>query len=266
MRILRLPQQLPALGCLLLLAAAIWWGCNSAPTSTTFPAEYRIDGTAIIDLNVDSTRIVFLAAKNDTVTATATMSLNGTPLQFTVAGYGLDSIFTQITGSAFTYPRGSYLFVFANGGDFVDTFLFTIPDSLTDSVVSPGNRLILGNGSASLDWSVAFDADGYVMAAVKQDSAYAGTGFSTTSGIVGTEGTIPPDAFLSDDGFAPDTGLYNIYVYAYRGRPDSVLTSLLLPVPLPFQSADNIATNQVAGRVGSVIVAKMDTVRVALQN
>ena len=77
-------------------------------------------------------------------------------------------------------------------------------------------------------------------------------------------GTIPPGAFLSSDSLTPDTGLFNIYVYAYYGVPDSALTSALLPSYFPFQGADNIDTEFLKGHFGTVTVAAYDTVRVML--
>ena len=60
----------------------------------------------------------------------------------------------------------------------------------------------------------------------------------------------------------PNPGLYDIYVYAISGAPDSVLASELLPTPIPEQFPDNITQSKFNGWVGSVHVLYRDTVRV----
>ena len=78
-------------------------------------------------------------------------------------------------------------------------------------------------------------------------------------------GTIPSDAFVLTDGINPDTGLYNLYVYAISGSPDSALTSTLLPAPMSQELSNNIAATSISGRFGVVVISRTDTVRVAIQ-
>jgi hypothetical protein len=99
------------------------------------------------------------------------------------------------------------------------------------------------------------------MAAVLADSAYRKYGYSEYLPVIGTSGTLPAEAFSVSPGPNMDTGLYNIYVYAITGVPDSALTASLLPVPLPLQFADNINTGDIFGRIGTIQVTLIDTVR-----
>ena len=101
------------------------------------------------------------------------------------------------------------------------------------------------------------------MATVKADSAYTGDGYSLVA--VGSNRTIPPEAFLRPGSSEPDTGLYYLYVYAVTGTPDSAAASALLPVPFPLDADDNIVTPNIAGTFGTVVVTMKDTIRVVTE-
>jgi hypothetical protein len=146
---------------------------------------------------------------------------------------------------------------------FDETLTVALPADFQITEVVPANHQIEGNGSASVSWTGSARADGYVVAAVKADRAYSGLGYSNYSLTGVTAATIPPDAFLPPDGGgAPDTGLYNLYVYALTGTPDSSLSHLLLPTPLPSQLTDGDLAETVRGTWGTVVLAAKDTVRV----
>jgi hypothetical protein len=150
-------------------------------------------------------------------------------------------------------------------GSIIRSFAQNLPDTFSITSVAPFNRLIQGNGSATIEWGGKSGYTSFAVAVVKSDSAYIGKGWSSYSQTFVTASTIPPDAFLGSDGSTPVPGLYNLYVYGIVGSPDSAIASQLLPVDLPTQLNDNIDQHLFKGHFGVVSIALMDTIRVVQQ-
>ena len=94
------------------------------------------------------------------------------------------------------------------------------------------------------------------------EKAYTGNGFSAYVTESGTSTFVQADAFRANPTQTLDTGWYDIYVYGYTGYPDSVLSSKILPVPLPSILPENINQTKFTGRFGSIFVARKTTVQI----
>jgi hypothetical protein len=197
---------------------------------------------------------------------TATVTFSDSILVYFNAIAGQDSLYTRRAGSDTFFGEGENILALTDSDQLNDSLHVNLPISFMDSVIDPANKLLSGLGPVSLEWDITTFAERFIMAAVLRDSAYTGYGFSTDQGIFDVQGTLPPEAFTLADGINPDTGLYNIYVYALTGYPDSAALSGILPVPLPHQFADTAYTENITGRFGTVRVALLDTLRVAVQN
>ena len=136
-----------------------------------------------------------------------------------------------------------------------------IPDTFSVDAYTPDSLIPNTNGQEmQLSWTASANSDGYIIAVVLEDSAYTGYGYSQYVTSQTTSATIPPDAFrLPPDtaGVAQlDTGWYNIYVYGFSGRPDSLMSWPMLPVRIPSTLSDNVDEGVLTGRIGSVTVTR----------
>jgi hypothetical protein len=263
MKAMSIPRIPLALIGLLALAFGLWLGCNSTPTGGTRFNEYRAEGVLVQDMNVDHAFALVRAWRNDSTFTGGTLHLAGVPMAFFPDYQNVDSAYQALISPAASHAGTEAYFRFADGSRFTDSLLVSIVDtfSITDNI-DPANHQLQGAGQVSLEWTAAANAEGYVVAAVKADEAYTGVGYSAYAATTGTAGTIPPEAFIDTVSFLPDTGLYNVYVYALSGSPDSALSYGFLPVPLPVQIADNIDENDFSGHFGTLSVTLKDTIRV----
>lgn len=248
---------------LLLLAGLT--GCDSASVDNQVVSSYRAEGGLVLDQNIDSTFVSVRFERNDTLLVGAALWYGGDSLRFNYPQICVCNAYSGGTDSVTGYAAATPSLIMKDEDRFEDTLSMTVVDTFSISNFVPANHLIQGNGQVSLEWNVAAHADAYVLAAVKVSEAFTGEGYSLYAPLAATAGTIPPDAFLLEGTNEPDTGLYNIYVYALNGSPDSALVEYKLPVPLPDQLAENISTNNLNGRFGTIMVSLRDTVRVSQQ-
>ena len=251
------------LGPLVTVGALI--GCNSKGTDITPVVEYRVSGALVQEMNVNYAFAAARLWRNDTMLTSATLHVAGVPMAFFPSYQGIDSSYQALISPAASHAGAEAYFKAADASRFKDSVLLAIVDTfhITDNF-SPANHLLQGTGQVSLEWTAAANAQGYVIAAVKASQVYLGVGYSALAATGVNSGTIPPEAFIDPITSLPDTGLYNIYVYAYSGAPDSTLAGKFLPTPLPFQLANNVLYAQLRGRFGTLAVTLRDTVRVVL--
>ncbi len=249
------------------LIMAALTGCNSSSTGTTNVVDYYVVGTLVQEPNVDHAYAVARLWRNDSLLTGGTLHMAGVPMAFFPSYQEIDSAHQALISPAASHAGSSAYFKVADGTRLTDSVALAIVDtlSITDNI-DPANHQLQGAGQVSLEWTGAANAIGYVVAAVKADEAYTGAGYSALAATTGTAGTIPPGAFIDPISSEADTGLYNIYVYAYSGSPDSALASYFLPVPFPIQPVDNIDDNDFSGRAGTISVSLKDTIRVVAGN
>ncbi|MCP4685675.1 MAG: hypothetical protein GY867_09540 [bacterium] len=248
-----------------LLVLTVMPGCDSAGVNTQVASSYRVEGGLVLDLNLDSTFVSVGFERNDTLLVGAAVWYGIDSLRFNDPQVCVCNAYSACTDSVLRYAAASPNLIVKDDDRFQDTLSRVVVDTFSITNLVPGNHLIQGNDQVSLEWGGATNADAYVLAAVKTSKAYTGEGYSLYTPLASTAGTIPPDAFLIEGTNEADTGLYNIYVYALNGAPDSALTAYKLPVPLPHQISDDVSERPLTGRLGSVMVALRDTVRVAQQ-
>jgi hypothetical protein len=220
----------------------------------------------VIDPNLDfpdfSVKAAVFLDEDGIVSQTGIISWGQRQLTLVASFEGLDSVHALVSDSTYEYPNSIEPYLIVDQGFQVLNTAFPVADTFSITGVVPANHQVTGNGSLSLVWTGSRQAEAFVMATVKADEAYTGEGYSLYSS--GGNQTIPPEAFLKPGSSEPDTGLYNVYVYATTGSPDSVAASALLPVPMPSPvgDPDNIVTKTIAGTFGAVVVTMKDTVRV----
>ncbi len=252
------------LAVIALVGMTAQFGCNGSPTGNGpgTLADYEIRVTLIQDPNIDSSRIVAKLRKQSRDYDRASVEFGANILNFSYLKYGFDSIYYFSQDMTPGYSAGARNLVLDDSTFFTDTVPTTVCGSFGITAVNnPANRILRPGNPVAYTWSGSANAQNYVMAAVLADSVYRGYGYSEYLPVVGTSGTLPAEAFSVSPSPDMDTGLYNIYVYAINGVPDSALTSKLLPVPLPLQFPNNISATDLVGRVGTVQVTLIDTVR-----
>lgn len=257
------------MAALAVLLCCASYGCNSNPNADDLTGDFRIDAVLVVDLQRDTVMIAVDLRRDGARVTTAAMSIGGQTLTYDDPLFPADSVYSLRDNSASTYLGQSLSVIVSDSGRSIDTVAFAVPDTFyipIDGITLPANHLLQGGGNVTLGWTGSVGSNGYILAAVLSDTAYTGWGYSLINDPnAGTGGTIPGAAFILSDGVTTDTGLYDIYVYAINNSPDSVLSDLLLPVPLPDVLADNIAQPRLTGRFGSVVVTVRDTVRVVSQ-
>jgi hypothetical protein len=250
----------PAFMWLAILALLV--GCESSGTGQgTSLSDYSLRGAAVIDPNLDSTRVTAVGSRNDTLLSSAVIVLGGDTLVYDDTLFAVDSSWRFADDTARHYSPGTYVIEF-DDNSFSRSFPQAIPDTFGITSLTPANRRIVGNESAQIEWTAKAGYTAFVVAVIKKDSAFVGKGWSIYAQNFANAANVPPDAFLGSNGIDPDTGLYNFYVYGIVGAPDSALSSALLPVSLPSQLADNISQQRLGGRFGVVVISLLDTIRV----
>jgi hypothetical protein len=234
-------------------------GCDSHPSRYRLPETfaYRFEGAAIKDVDLDFMYVAATLWRDDSTRPEAEIRFGGDSL-----AYIQDSTFFRAVLPSGDYPAGDYEIEIRDSILFHDTLMTRLPDTFAITSVFPDIRE-KGTETVRLQWSPSTGTEGYVIAAVKRDSAYTGTGFSQYVASLSTLDAFPDSAFggINDEA---DTGWYNLYVYAYTGAPDSGLSARLLPVPFPSQLADDIKVVDLQGHFGSVVVTAHDSMHVAL--
>jgi hypothetical protein len=236
-------------------------GCNRSP-SKFGTAEYSTAGCYVQVVDHDDAHASARVWRDDSFLTDATVRFAGTDMPY-FESHVLDSAYQVILRPAAVFAADTSYFAVVDGTSFGDSILINVADtfSITDNF-EPPNRLLPGGGQVSLEWTAAANAEGYMLAAVKADSAYTGTGYTHMVESGQTAGTIPPDAFIDPITSVLETGVYYIYVYAFTGSPDSAQASHWLPTPLPFVFPTNISRDRLSGRFGTMAVTAHDSVYV----
>ncbi len=241
-------------------------GCNTTPTTRSpIFGRYSVTGAVIADVNRDTTLVLADVRLDSLVAPSVSIQLGSVPLTFTTF-IPYESLYTAFSTNEFLFPTADYSFTLSDSAGAIGTAAIATADTFTIVDVIPRNRLVNGVSLVSLGWTPTDRVESFVIAAVRQGQEYTGTGFSQYVFSFNTAGSIPAEAFFPSGGTDPDTGWYNLYVYALTGAPDSTLSAPHLPVPLPSTLPDNIAITNLDGRFGSIVVAARDSVRVALIN
>jgi len=255
--------QYIAVAAILALILALQIGCNgsSGPVRPRDDTAYRVEGVMVKEPNRNVSTAVVSFTKDSALVQTALVTVGNDTLVLDTLTYPID-VFALPLGPADSLLIGATDVMVKDGSDFIDTLPITVPGNLTITSVLPSQKGPADNVNVS--WTGAANAAGYVLVAVKQDSVFQGMGYAqyVTSGT--TSETVNEDAFLRNtiNGPEPNPGIYNIYVYAYNGAPDSTLSARALPVPFPSQLADNVNVTNMDGRLGTVVVSYFGTVEV----
>ncbi|RKX29740.1 MAG: hypothetical protein DRP47_00920 [Candidatus Zixiibacteriota bacterium] len=251
-----------ALGLIVAVAIVLIVGCDGSsgpvdPFNNDY--EYQLGGVLIKDYNRNAAYALARLERNDTLVIGAVITIDGDTL--TPSG----STYFYAVGPADSLPSGAIDVSVKDSSRFHDTLAFTIPGNLSILSVSPP---VKGpSDQVSVNWTGAADADGYIVAAVKKDSAYMGLGYSQWVTSQTTSISINDSAFTTTtiQGDEPNPGIYYIYIYAYNGVPDSTLLSALLPTSIPNQLDDNITEKNLNGTIGSIVTTLFGTVEVVAE-
>lgn len=256
--------RLPKIHLILIIAALLTiLACEGEIVNPGKTHAYRLQGVVVVDQNASQRTVAVNLWRNDSLYGEALVLAGGNVVPYVqpapIAGnayYLVDTNAASLLGDSLELTMIDSSNSFA-----VDAI---VPDSFSILSVAPFNRIVNGlSDNVTLEWSGSSGTEGYILAAVKADSVYKGLGYSAAVATQITGGTIPPVAFQLYGTVESDTGLYNIYVYAITGSPDSVLASAILPTQIPEQLAANISEVRFSGWFGSIQVVYRDTVRVA---
>jgi hypothetical protein len=240
-------------------------GCNSNPADRD-DFTYRINGAIVVDINLPRTTVTAIVHRDGEPLTTGEISVGGHSLAFDETGFAFDSVYSLVVDSVTPFLGAQLELIVRDGNEFADTLAINVPDTFAITEIIPFNRLVQGATNVSMNWTGAAGSDGYQLAAVHIDSLYRDWGYVTINDPnAGNSGTISSEAFFLSSPIEPDTGIYNLYVYALGSALDSVYASAFLPTPFAQQFADNIAEREIGGLFGSVVVVETDTVRVASQ-
>ena len=235
-------------------------GCDSHPSRYQPPETfaYRFEGTAIKDMDLDFMYVAATLLRDDSSRPEADIRFGGDSL-----AYIEDSTFFRAVLPSGDYPAGDYEIEIKDSTLFSDTLMSHLPGNFAITWVFPDTR-DKGARTVRLQWSPSAGTEGYVIAAVKRDLAYTGTGFSQYVPFQSTLEAFPDSAFAAT-GTEADSGWYYLYVYSFTASADSGLSEGLVPVPMPSQLPDNIAVADLQGHFGCVVVTTRDSMHVAFQ-
>ena len=238
----------------LLCALAVWSCKGGRGTEPPQGTDYRIEAVVVQDQNLDTVTSLGLLFRTDTVVTNGSLGVGGDLLVFFPTAQQIDSVYFRQEDSVVRYAGTNQVISFSDQDGLSDSLTASIVDTFSIEDFFPPTDTLDPPWQVQLDYTASVNTEAYVVAAVKTTEAYSGTGFSQYVQPSGLSGTIPPDAFLDAQTGNPIVGLYDMFVYAISGSPDSALSAVFLPVPLPGQLVDNIDRNQVKGRFGSVTV------------
>lgn len=252
----RLPAILAILSLLGLFA------CNGDLLNSLQNKDYRIQGLVVVDQNSASRTVTAKIWREDTLFSDADLMADTLVVPYLAPFSGGDGAYYRHDTESNLLKRDNLEITLTDSTNSYD-FMVIVPDSFSILSLQPFTHIVGGlSDNVTLSWSGSAGTEGYILAAVKADSAYRGKGYVAAVSTNATGGTIPPDAFALPSGIQADTGLYNVYVYALTGSPDSALASSILPTPIPEQFADVYNETHFSGWFGAIRVVYRDTVRV----
>lgn len=237
-------------------------GCDSAKlVRPRIDNMYTIEGALIKEPNRNAS-IAVVRLEQDSVTAEAAEVIVANDTLAIDAVSFPESAYVAELGPADSLLAGNARVVVRDGSTFLDSLFSRVPGNFSITAVSP--QLVGPGDNVTVQWTGSPNSEGYVVAAVKQDSIFQGVGWSQFVDFNATQATINDSAFIRTtfQGAEPNPGIYYIYVYAFTGSPDSALSARSLPVPFPAQLEDNIETRELNGHIGSVVVSRFGTVEV----
>lgn len=251
------------------LIASAWLmliGCESSgPIKGQKVPSTEVALTSVANRQLSQTRAVGRVFTDGTTNRSAEVLLDGDLHPYTKLVVNTDSAYTTLYGTFRRFLPGTLSSLIDDNEGNRATILFPSVDSFSLTDVIPASKIANGNQPVIVSWTGATGATTYVVAAVRRTLAYTGKGFSQYASSSSTSETLNQLAFYQTDGVNPDTGMYDIYVYAIAGVPDSASTAKVLPVPLPQQKADNLSLRNLTGHYGSIMVTRRDSMRIAIQ-
>jgi hypothetical protein len=241
-------------------------GCESSgPIKPRAQSDSELLLSIISNRDLNQTHTIARVQTEGSTNRSADVLLDSEIIPYRVFLSSPDSLYYKSFNNFRRYLPGLMDFSFDdNEGNTLDINIPSV-DSFSITDIAPGSRIANGNQPVVMSWSGASGASNYVLAAVRRPLKYTGVGYSqfVTSGT--TSETLNQAAFFQTDGVNPDTGWYDLYVYAIAASPDSLTTRKLLPVPLPDEFGQNLALTNLTGRYGFVSVSRRDSVRIAIQ-
>ncbi len=241
-------------------SVAILTGCNgkSGPVDPFGDDnKYRFGGVIIKDYNLNTSSVVASLERNDTLVTGATIEFGANSL----APSG--NLYIYIVSPAENLPSDVFAISVQDSSRFADSLAFVIPGRVSIASIAPTVKA--PSDLVTITWTGAAGAAGYIIAAVKRDSSYLGLGYSRWVTSQTTSIGISDSAFMKPAGGETNPGMYDLYVYAYSGAPDSALLSNLLPTPIPSQLDDNVNEESLAGTISGVVASASGTLEVVAE-
>ncbi len=251
----------PGLAILIFLTLA---GCNSRGGGSTGPgdnAPFKIHGIFARDANLtnDRDKAYFELTRNDTLFNLAAFTLDTFKVDTTIF-----TTYYRQSPPNFLRPAQNHVIHLVYSPNTLDltTSLF-MPDSFFISSITginPDHTNPGGTQQANVNWTASANATGYIVAVV-HDSAALSSQIDTSFFPDFATSTSIPLAAYRDANNQLRTGLYRIYLVAFRGGL-LPFSGQSFPLPPNYSVADTNYSLTVAGRIVSAFVAKYDTIRV----
>ena len=223
--------------------------CDSRVTPQETIEGYYVEGALVKNIDLDQAEVLVVVQRNDSVLTSAVVTIGDDTLAYSGGMY-------RHTYTGEDIPdQGAYYLKVVDSTIFADSIAFGVPGNFQITSILPANRILRPIDMASVEWTTAFMANGYVYGAVKKTDIYSDTGFAEFVTSLTSAVTMDREAF-SLPGGELDTGLYYIYLYAYAGSP---LPGSLIPTSFPEGLTNNIVRDNLTAKFGAVTVCEHDS-------
>lgn len=231
------------------LAATGFISCDGDLTKpVTVDTSHTLEALLVQDMETELSYINLTLKRNGADLTTAFITLGGLTISSDSTGY-----YRQFTTGQF--PAGADYNLRIVDSTILDTTLtITLPGSF--SINDAGFRNFTGSAEA-VSWVPSSGSDGYILATTTPTGSISDDGYEEF--VFSNEASIPPEAFI----YLLDRieGYHTIFVSAYQGTPMDV-GNLPFEIPATGGPANNLATENLTGRIGGLVIALPDSITV----
>lgn len=237
-------------------------GCNGDGVSPVDLSDYFLQFYMIRDMQRDSSAIRAYYRRDGNEIPSGPLHVDTMQLGFSAAKKLHIREYNTVNG----IDTGVHTIVLGDQGDTVASTSVTMADTFTITVADPASRIYTGGMSVVVDFTPSANAQGYLVAAIKAGSEHTNSGYSAFVPFISSTGVLPPSVFRDSLTNNLDTGLYYIYMYAYRGSPQIDTFATELPTALPDTGfTPNLSIDNLTGSIGTIVVSRRDSVFVQEQ-
>jgi hypothetical protein len=225
-------------------------GCSGEPVAPRSGVDYRVEGVLVKNLSDGSARIDLTLTKDSTAYKKAVITLGTTVLDTNVYGYS-----KTFSSSAIAVGQ-TYSLNIHDSTSLNVNLTISMPGTFSITGISPASRIYTSD-PVYVTWSVATNADGYILASVPPSGAVTDSGYSVYDYTVADPGMIPTTGFRYN-GIAI-SGTHKVYVAAFTGAPAKTIGFPFL-IPALDGPDDNVSKSIIFGRMAGMVLAVPDSI------